>query len=230
MEAVAHAAEGHGPGGPAPEDAGDVVGPVIGPVHRQHHVADLPTQGRPAVDRVLAEDPGQLDPVVRPFAEPVQILGVDRDPQMPPRRGHLVVGAHLPRDRDPFARTEVRRVKQLPVRQDVQPVHGAGKPLHGQHEAIKPPPVVLVRKARRGIHDSAQPRLIDDRFFHWSTSFSNPETGYEAAFRNRTKGGSVRCALFSAIRRFCFSAIDHFSIDFLRGICYNKSAIENPRI
>ena len=129
----------------APGDAGQIVRPAIPPVHRQHHVADAPPQGRPPQHRRFAQHPLKLDLVAV-----VVLLRLRQDPgeygdDQPAALARLVVeGAELPLHRQPPPLQRQQGLELFAGGDDVDHVRLAGQPPDGQGKPEKPLAVVFV--------------------------------------------------------------------------------------
>ena len=153
----------------APEDAGQIVRTAIGPVHREHHVADLPPERCAAIDRRAADGPEQLGAVVVRRAAERHRLGQHGDHEPPPLRLAVVIGADLPRHTQRIPACRGRLLQKLQRREHRQRVRRAGQALDLERESIKPAAVVFMGIARSTGEISGQDDLIDD-MFHSPTS------------------------------------------------------------
>ena len=82
-------------GRPAPENAGQVIRPLKGPGHCQHHVADFPAQGGAAVGGLPADEALQGDLVCRFPVLESKGGGKHENQQVALPVTAQVVGAHL---------------------------------------------------------------------------------------------------------------------------------------
>ncbi len=181
--------------GSPPENAGQVIRTAECSGNCQHHIADLSSEGSPAIIGFSADRSLQQHIIdwVSVFAE--QGIGKYEDQQMSFSVCPDIVRPDLPGNGKHFPVGQIRAQQNAFFCDDGEGIHSSGKPGNLQQKTEKPPAVIFVGKMGQGSESAPQCDLICRMFHQYHLKITMYGTSYAKPAEREQKKPAQLCRL-----------------------------------